>query len=101
MQDTILAFKPFYCDYTLLKGIACQVHNDLIQMKSITVVVRVQIRICTSYLINLIGYETLRWLIYPRNHEELRSGTWMTIRYAKKIGKKLVIIWPNGEPCED
>ena len=52
-------------------------------------------------LFNLIGYETLRWLIYPRNHEELRSGTWMTIRYAKKIGKKLVIIWPNGEPCED
>lgn len=28
--------------------------------------------------------------------EELRSGTWATIRYAKKIGKPTIIIWPNG-----
>lgn len=26
----------------------------------------------------------------------LRSGTWMTIRYAKRIGKQLVIVYPDG-----
>jgi hypothetical protein len=29
-------------------------------------------------------------------HEVLRSGTWATIRYAKRRGKKLYIIYPNG-----
>ena len=29
--------------------------------------------------------------------EVLRSGTWATIRYAIKTGKKLVIIYPNGK----
>ncbi len=25
-----------------------------------------------------------------------RSGTWATIRYARKLGRRLVIIWPDG-----
>jgi hypothetical protein len=29
--------------------------------------------------------------------EILRSGTWATIRYARKAGKPVLIIWPNGE----
>ena len=28
--------------------------------------------------------------------EELRGGTWATIRYAKKVGKKIIIIYPDG-----
>lgn len=28
--------------------------------------------------------------------EELKSGTWMTIRYARKLHKPLAIIWPDG-----
>ena len=28
--------------------------------------------------------------------EELRSGTWATIRYARKTRKPVTIIWPNG-----
>lgn len=28
--------------------------------------------------------------------EELRSGTWATIRYARKQGKPVTIIWPDG-----
>ena len=34
----------------------------------------------------------------PKEHEQqLRSGTWATIRYAKKIGKPTVIILTRGE----
>jgi hypothetical protein len=28
--------------------------------------------------------------------EEQRSGTWATIRYARKIGRKVWIVWPDG-----
>jgi hypothetical protein len=28
-------------------------------------------------------------------HEVLRSGTWATIRYARKVGKKVLIIYPE------
>lgn len=36
-------------------------------------------------------------LATPAQHEEQRrSGTWSTIRYARKIGTPLVIIWPDG-----
>jgi hypothetical protein len=28
--------------------------------------------------------------------EQLRSGTWATIRYAKKQNKKIIIIYPSG-----
>jgi hypothetical protein len=37
-------------------------------------------------------------LATPDSHEEkLRSGTWATIRYARKAGKPHTIIWPDGE----
>lgn len=29
--------------------------------------------------------------------EKLRSGTWSTIRYARKVGRKTIIVLPNGE----
>lgn len=32
----------------------------------------------------------------PKGAEESRSGTWATIRYAKKVGKSLYIVWPDG-----
>jgi hypothetical protein len=31
-----------------------------------------------------------------QKEEQLRSGTWATIRYAKKQGKRVVIIYPDG-----
>jgi hypothetical protein len=30
------------------------------------------------------------------NDEQVRSGTWSTIRYAKKVGKSIVIFYPDG-----
>lgn len=29
--------------------------------------------------------------------EERRSGTWMTVRYARKRGVPILIIWPDGQ----
>jgi predicted Rossmann fold nucleotide-binding protein DprA/Smf involved in DNA uptake len=28
--------------------------------------------------------------------ETLRSGTWATVRYARKQGKQVWIVWPDG-----
>ncbi len=34
----------------------------------------------------------------PRtSYEELRSGTWATIRYAISKGKKVIVIYPQGD----
>jgi hypothetical protein len=33
--------------------------------------------------------------------EEIRSGTWTTVRYARKIGIKILIVWPNGSVTEE
>lgn len=34
----------------------------------------------------------------PRTREEeIRSGTWATIRYARKLQRKILIIWPDGK----
>ena len=41
--------------------------------------------------------ESDEMLATPKEHDEqLRSGTWATIRYARKVGRKLIIIYPDG-----
>lgn len=32
----------------------------------------------------------------PKGPEELRSGTWSTVRYARVTNTPVIIIWPNG-----
>lgn len=32
----------------------------------------------------------------PKGPEEHRSGTWATIRYARKVGRRTIIFWPDG-----
>ncbi len=37
----------------------------------------------------------------PKGPEELRSGTWSTVRYARKLGRRIIIVWPSGEITEE
>lgn len=32
----------------------------------------------------------------PKGPEELRSGTWATVRYARTLGRPIYIVWPEG-----
>lgn len=32
----------------------------------------------------------------PKGPEERRSGTWATVRYARKLGRPVAIVWPDG-----
>lgn len=41
-------------------------------------------------------------IAYPGTMTEIaRSGTWATIRYARKTGKPITIVWPNGTISEE
>lgn len=41
--------------------------------------------------------ETNRLIACPKGYaEEQRSGTWATVRYARKIRRPITIIWPDG-----
>lgn len=40
--------------------------------------------------------ETDRLIACPEGPETMRSGTWATIRYALRVGKPVVVIWPDG-----
>lgn len=40
--------------------------------------------------------ESDRIIAMPKGKEELRSGTWATVRYAKKQCKSIIVIYPSG-----
>ncbi|MFI5222689.1 MAG: hypothetical protein ACHQX3_00340 [Nitrospirales bacterium] len=36
-------------------------------------------------------------IVVPKtHHEERRSGTWATYRYAKSIRREMLVVWPDG-----
>ena len=36
-------------------------------------------------------------VVCPKGPEELRSGTWATVRYARALGRPILLVWPNGK----
>lgn len=45
----------------------------------------------------IVNESTEGLIVCPYQMEEIiRSGTWATYRYARKIGRKTIIIYPNG-----
>lgn len=37
----------------------------------------------------------------PGGPEQVHSGTWATVRYARKRGRHIIIIWPDGHLTEE
>lgn len=37
----------------------------------------------------------------PNGPEKTRSGTWATVRYARKRKRYIVLVWPSGETTEE
>lgn len=46
---------------------------------------------------HIVGMSELLIAAPKSYQEELRSGTWSTVRYARKIGRPVYIVWPNGK----
>jgi hypothetical protein len=44
---------------------------------------------------DIVG-EVTRMLATPKGPEETRSGTWSTIRYARRLRRFTQIVWPDG-----
>lgn len=45
---------------------------------------------------DIVDASNILWAAPSGMTEELRSGTWATIRYARKQGKSIVIFYPDG-----
>jgi predicted Rossmann fold nucleotide-binding protein DprA/Smf involved in DNA uptake len=37
----------------------------------------------------------------PSGAEHRKSGTWATVRYARQVGREVVIVWPDGTVARD
>lgn len=45
---------------------------------------------------DIVNYSDVLIALPKGNEEELRSGTWSTIRYAKRVEQPFIIIFPDG-----
>ena len=50
---------------------------------------------------NIVNESELMIAMPAEAEEVLRSGTWATIRYARKQNKPLLIIWPDGSVLKE
>lgn len=63
-----------------------------------------EVRKVKSYLVRNanIVMEVDVLMAFPETFkEELRSGTWATIREARRVQKPVIVIWPNGKRLDD
>ena len=49
---------------------------------------------------DIVDAVTVMWGFPTGFKEIVRSGTWATIRYAKRMNKELFVAWPDGEVYE-
>lgn len=71
--------KRAFCDYTMIEAVKPYLdrNHDIVDV--------------TPWLIAAPG----------ENEEQLRSGTWAPIRYARKHDKNIIIVYPDGSyDCE-
>lgn len=40
-------------------------------------------------------------LVCPKDQDDLLTGTWTMVRYAQRVGKRVVIIMPDGAVSEE
>ena len=50
---------------------------------------------------NIVDFTDILIAVPDGESEKMRSGTWSTIRYAKKLNKNTMIIIPNGKTIEE
>lgn len=64
---------------------------------------KVEIRAPKEYLARNrdVVNETSYLIAVPNGEEVLRSGTWSTVRYARKLKRKIYIILPSGDIREE
>ena len=46
---------------------------------------------------NIVAEADVLFVIPKGSNETLRSGTWATVRHARKVGVPRAIIWPDGK----
>jgi len=50
---------------------------------------------------NIVDESELLIACPKSKEEELRSGTWATVRYARKKGVRIILIYPDGSVSEE
>jgi len=50
---------------------------------------------------NIVDASTILFAAPKETMEARKGGTWYTVRYARKIGREVMIVWPDGTTQSD
>lgn len=112
VRDEITVLLPAEADHGLCVGSDAEFHDLLRELSPLTEIIghpptdtrKMAKRQCDRlwiakpYLVRNrdIVDASDRLIATPQGPEELRSGTWSTVRYARKRHKPRLIVWPDG-----